>query len=122
MLLSMVDGREIDWISLEESVTGGRVRAARGLGRRPRGRLSGGQSYGARAQNGVPGEVTAAELIAPSAVVISVPAVTVAAAAQAPRRAVRACSRRDCAMEPPHPGSVYCGDVQGRARGAAGHW
>lgn len=62
MLLSVVDGREIDWIPLEESVRGA-VRAARGLDRRLRGRLSGGQSYGARAQNGVPGEVTAAELI-----------------------------------------------------------
>jgi hypothetical protein len=62
LLLSVVDGREIDWIPLEESVRGA-VRAARGLDRRLRGRLSGGQSYGARAQNGVPGEVTAAELI-----------------------------------------------------------
>src|SRR3954469_23499420 len=50
-------------LPLEESVTGGRVRAARGLDRRPRGRLSGRQSYGARAQDGVPGEVTTAGLI-----------------------------------------------------------
>src|SRR5215831_10069477 len=62
MLLSVVDGREIEWIPLEESVRGA-VRAARGLDRRLRGRLRGGQSYGTRAQNGVPGEVTAAELV-----------------------------------------------------------
>src|SRR5215470_7999865 len=62
MLLSVVDGREIEWIPLEESVRGA-VRAARGLDRRLRGRLRGGQSYGTRAQDGVPGEVTAAELV-----------------------------------------------------------
>jgi len=62
LLLSVVDGREIDWIPLEESVRGA-VRAARGLDRRLRGRLRGGQSYGTRAQDGVPGEVTAAELV-----------------------------------------------------------
>jgi hypothetical protein len=62
MLLYVVDGREIEWIPLEESVRGA-VRAARGLDRRLRGRLRGGQSYGTRAQDGVPGEVTAAELV-----------------------------------------------------------
>jgi hypothetical protein len=62
MLLSVVDGREIDLIPLEESVRGA-VRAARGLDRRLRGPLSGGQSYGARAQNDVPGEPVSAELV-----------------------------------------------------------
>lgn len=62
MLLSVVEGCKIEWIPLEESVRGA-VRAARGLDRRLRGRLRGGQSYGTRAQDDVPGVVTAAELV-----------------------------------------------------------